>query len=58
MRCDKNGDNVQVYEVEQVNGPGYVGVAVVGDKVLVCERYNKGTITVCDRRDFKFLICI
>ncbi len=37
MRCDKNGDNVQVYEVEQVKGPGYVGVAVVVDEVLVCE---------------------
>ncbi len=40
-----------------MKGPGYVGVAVVGDEVLVCERYNKCTITVCDRRDFKFLIC-
>ncbi len=29
MRCDKNGDNVQVYKMEQVKGPGYVGVAAL-----------------------------
>ncbi len=55
MRCDKNGDNAQVYEVEQVEGPGHWGVAVLGDEVLVCERYNEGTIMVYDRRDFKYL---
>ncbi len=55
MRCDKNGDNVQVYEVEQVKGPGHWGVAVLGDEVLVCECRNEGTITVYDRRDFKYL---
>ncbi len=55
MRCDKNGDNVQVYEVEQVKGPGYWGVAVLEDEVLVCECCNEGTIMVYDRRDFKYL---
>ncbi len=29
MRCDKNGDNVQVYKMEQVKSPGYVGVAAL-----------------------------
>ncbi len=55
MRCDKNGDNVHVYKVEQVKGQGHMGVAVLGDEVLVCERYNEGTIMVYDRRDFKYL---
>ncbi len=55
MRCDKKGDNVQVYQVEQVNGPGHVGVAVLGDEVLVFESCNKSTIMVYDRRDFKYL---
>ncbi len=55
MRCDKNGDNVQVYEVEQVKGPGHWGVAVLGDEVLVSECLNEGTIMVYDRRDFKYL---
>ncbi len=55
MRCDKNGDNVQVYKVEQVKGPGHWGVAVLGNEVLVSEHNNKGTIMVYDRRDFKYL---
>ena len=49
LRCDKNGGNVQVHEVQQVKGPGYRGVAVVGDEVMVCERNNRGTILVYDR---------
>ncbi len=55
MRCDKNGDNVQVYKVEQVKGPGHLGVAVLEDEVLVSECHNEGTIMVYDRRDFKYL---
>ena len=50
LRCDKNGGNVQVHEVQQVDGPGYWGVAVVGDEVMVCERNNRGTILVYDRK--------
>ncbi len=49
LRCDKNGGNVQVHEVQQVKGPGYRGVAVVGDEVMVCECNNRGTILVYDR---------
>ncbi len=37
-----------------MKGPGHVGVAVLGDEVLVCEYRNKGTIMVYDRRDFKY----
>ena len=49
MKCDKNGGNVQVYEVHQVVGPGHRGVAVVGDEVMLCEQNNKGTIMIYDR---------
>ena len=47
MKCNKNGDNVQVHEVKQVKG--YLGVAVVGDEVMLCEHGNEGTIMVYDR---------
>ena len=49
MRCNKNGDNVQVYEVKQVKGPGHTGVAIVGDEVMLCECNSKDTIMVYDR---------
>ena len=49
LRFDKNGGNIQVHEVEQVKGPGHWGVALVGDEVMVCERYNNGTIMVYSR---------
>ena len=49
MRCNKNGDNVHVHEVKQVKGPGHTVVAIVGDEVMLCECYNKGTIMVYDR---------
>ena len=46
MRCNKNGGSVKVHKVKQVQGPGHLGVAVVGGEVLVCERGNKGTIVM------------
>ncbi len=49
MKCDKNGGNVQVYEVHQVVSTGRWGVAVVGDEVMLCECNNKGTIMIYDR---------
>ncbi len=49
MRCSKNGDNIRVYEVEQVEGPGHVGVVIDGDEVLLCESKNGGAIMVYDR---------
>ena len=49
LRCDKNGRNVRVYEVQQVEGLGHWGVAVVGDEVMLCERGSKGTIMVYNR---------
>ena len=49
MRCNRNGGRVKVHKVKQVQGPGHLGVAVVGDEVMVCERGNKGTIIVYDR---------
>ena len=52
--CDKNGGNIQVHEVQQVEGPGYYGVAVVGDEVMVTERYNASTIMIYDKQ-FKYV---
>ena len=44
-----NGGNVQVHDIKQVGGAGHLGVAVVGDEVMMCQHYNKGTIMVYDR---------
>ena len=49
MRCDKNGGNVQVYEVKQMKGPGHWGVTIVGDEAMLCECNNTGTVMVYDR---------
>ena len=49
LRCDRNGKNVQVHSFKQSKGPGYWGVAVVGDEVMVCECTTRGTILVYDR---------
>ena len=49
FKSNKNCSNVQEYKVQQVNGPGHVGVAVVGDKVMVTECGNGGRIMVYDR---------
>ena len=49
MRCNKNGGNVQVHEVKQVKGPGYMGLAIVGDEVMLCEYNNTGTVMVYDK---------
>ena len=49
MRCNRNGDSVEVHTVKQVQGSGHYGVAVVRDEVMVCESGNKGTIMVYDR---------
>ena len=49
LRCDKNGRNVRVCEVQQVS-PGHRGVAVVRDEVMLCERRSKGgAITIYNR---------
>ena len=50
MNCSK----VQVQRVEQVQGPGHYGVAVVGDEVMVTECGNKGMIMVYNR-DLKYV---
>ena len=49
LRCDKNGRNVCVYEVQQVKHPGHCGVAVVGDEVMLCGRFSEGTIMIYNR---------
>ena len=49
FKSNKNCSKVQEYKVQQVNGPGHDGVAVVGDEVMVTERGNGGRIMVYDR---------
>ncbi len=49
LRCDKEGGNVQLHEVTQGKNPGYWGIAVVGNEVMVCEHKHKGSITVCNK---------
>ena len=49
FKSNKNCSKVQEYKVQQVNGPGHVGVAVVGDEVMVTESGNGGRIMVYDR---------
>ena len=45
MSCNK----VKVHTVNHVKGPGFRGVAVVGDEVMVTECGNEGRIIVYDR---------
>ena len=52
--CDKNGGNIQVHKVQQVKGPCYWGVAVVGDEVMVTECGNASTIMIYDKQ-FKYV---
>ena len=40
---------VQEYKVQQVEGPGYHDIAVVGDEVMVTEHGNGDRIMVYDR---------
>ena len=49
LRCDKNGRNVRVYGVQQMNVRGHRGVAIVGDEVMLCECGSKGTIMIYNR---------
>ena len=48
-KSNRNCDKFQVREVQQVKGPGYYDIAVVGDEVMVTELKNEGQIMVYDR---------
>ena len=48
-KSNRNCDKLQVREVQQVKGPGYIDIAVVGDEVMVTEWNNEGQIMVYDR---------
>ena len=52
LKCDKTGGNVRINVTKQVKGPGYYGVTVVRNEVMVCER-NRGGISVYDK-DLKY----
>ena len=57
FKSDRNCSNVQLHRVEQVEGPGYYDIAVVGDEVMVTECRNKGVVMVYNREvKFKRLI--
>ena len=56
LRCDRNGGNIQVQEVEHVK-KRQRGVAVVGEEVMVCVMDNKGTIMVYDK-ELNYARCI
>ena len=49
LRSDRDGGNVLVKEVKQVNGRGYYDVAVIGDEVMMCEANCNGTVVVFDK---------
>ena len=51
LRSDRDGGNVRVKEVKQVNGRGYTDVTVIGDEVMMCEAKSNGagTIVVFDK---------
>ena len=49
FKSNKNCSKVQGYKVQQVKGPGHIGVTVVGDEVMVIECGNGGRIMVYDR---------
>ena len=48
-RSSRICDKLQVHKVQQVKGPGYLDIAVVGYEVMVTERNNEGQIMVYDR---------
>ena len=48
LRCDQHGVNIQVQEVKHVK-KGQSGLALVGEEVMVCVLYNRGTIMVYDK---------
>ena len=52
--CDKDGDNIQMHKVQQVEFPGHYGVAVVGDEVMLTEANNASTIMIYDKQ-FKYV---
>ena len=49
FKSNKNCTKVQEYKVQQVDGPGHYGVAVVEDEVMVTACGNGGRIMVYDR---------
>ena len=48
LRCDRNGENIQVQEVKHGKN-GQRGLAVVGEEVMVCVKDNRGIIMVYDK---------
>ena len=49
LKCDKNGGNIKVHDINQAKGEGHRGMAIVGEEVLACAAGVDGTILVYDR---------
>ena len=49
LKCDKNGRNIQIHDIEQEKGEGHIGMVIVGEEVLACAADVDGTILVYDR---------
>ena len=54
FKSNKNCSKVEVHRVQQIESPGHIAVAVVGDEVMVTECNNYGVIMVYDR-ELKYL---
>ena len=49
FKSNKNCSKIQECKVQQVQGPGHIGISLVGDEVMVIECNNEGRIMVYDR---------
>ena len=55
LTCDRNGENLQVHEVEPDEGPGRRSLFIINNELLISEKSSKGTVMVYDR-GLKYII--
>ncbi len=48
-KANKEFDKIQVQSVTQLGEHGHRYIAIVGDEIMVCEKHNKGKITVYNK---------
>ena len=49
LTCDRNGENLQVHEVEPDEGPGRRSLFIINNELLISEKNSEGTVMVYDR---------
>ena len=49
LKCDKNGGNIQIHDIEQEKGEGLESMVIVGEGVLACAAGVDGTILIFNR---------